>query len=65
MIVRDCDGNIRVILRNQCKNDTVYYEKMYYLRLYYEKKYKNVLVHIPKSNISISKTMINKDLHDD
>lgn len=68
MIVRDCYGNIKIILRNQCKNDSVYYEKLYYLRLFYDKKYKNALVHIPKSNISFSKKMskdINIDLNDD
>ena len=68
MIVRDCNGKIHIVLRNTCKNDSVYYEKIYTLRLLYDQKYKHVIIHIPKSNISYSKTStkdINKDLLDD
>ncbi len=65
MIVRDCDGKIHIILRNTCKNDSVYYEKLYTLRLLYDKKYKNVLLHIPKSNLNSSTKDINKNLLDD
>lgn len=66
MIVRDCDGKIHIVLRNTCKNDSVYYEKLYTLRLFYEQKYKNTVIHIPKSNLRDYKnTNINKDLLDD
>lgn len=68
MIVRDYDGKIHIVLRNTCKNDSVYYEKLYTLRLLYDQKYKNVVIHIPKSNIISSKNTvkdINKDLLDD
>lgn len=65
MIVRDSNGKIHIVLRNTCKNDSVYYEKLYTLRLLYDQKYKNVIVHIPKCNIHTSTKDINKDLLDD
>lgn len=65
MIVRDSDGKIHIVLRNTCKNDTVYYEKLYTLRLLYNKKYDNVIVHIPKSNARNCTKDINKNLLDD
>lgn len=62
MIVRDSDGKIHIVLRNTCKNDSVYYEKLYTLRLLYEQKYKNLIIHIPKSNLTSSKNT-NKDIN--
>lgn len=68
MIVRDSNGKIHIVLRNTCKNDSVYYEKLYTLRLLYDEKYKNAIIHIPKSNLGNSKNSdkkINKELVDD
>ena len=44
MIVRDADGKLIIISRNDCKNETVYNEKLYNIRLAYCKKYKSVLL---------------------
>lgn len=68
MIVRDSNGKIHILLRDTFKNDNAYYEKLYAIRLVYDKKYKNVLVHIPKSNDNFYKNNIkdiNKNLLDD
>lgn len=63
MIERDCDGKINIIMRDTCKNDAVYYEKIFTLRLLYDKKYKHVVVRIPKSNINHSNNNNNKDIN--
>jgi hypothetical protein len=48
MLIRDVDGNIHIINRADCKNDTVYYQKIYNLKLNYTQKYKSSCLHIPK-----------------
>jgi len=40
MIIRDVDGNLHIINRNDCKNDSVYYQKIYKIREVYMTKYK-------------------------
>jgi hypothetical protein len=66
MIVRDVDGKLVIISRNDCRNETVYNEKIYNIRLAYGKKYKSIsynkLNNFPKDfynkiikNINISK----------
>lgn len=52
MIFRDVNGNIHIINRADCKNDTVYYEKIYNLKMGYNKKYKSIVVNIPKIEYS-------------
>jgi hypothetical protein len=49
MLIRDVDGNIHIINRSDCKNDTVYYEKIYNIKLGYTKKYKSIVVNVPKN----------------
>ena len=44
MIVRDADGKIIIISRNDCRNESVYNEKLYNIRLAYCKKYKSVFL---------------------
>ena len=44
MIVRDIQGKINIVSRKTCKNDSVYYDKLYNIRLQYTAKYKNILV---------------------
>lgn len=56
MLIRDADGNLHVINRSDCKNDIVYYQKIYNLKIKYTKKYKSVILHVPKTDISIFKT---------
>jgi len=53
MIIRDINGNIRIINRTDCKNDTVYYEKIYNIKMGFTKKYKSV-VNIPKIENSLT-----------
>jgi hypothetical protein len=48
MLVRDIEGRLIIILRNDCKNETVYNEKIYSIRLPYVKEYKNVIINPPK-----------------
>jgi hypothetical protein len=50
MIMRDVDGNIHIINRTDCKNDIVYYEKIYKIKLGYTKKFKSIVVNIPKND---------------
>ena len=49
MLIRDADGNIHIINRPDCKNDTVYYEKIYNIKMGYTKKYKSIVVNFPKN----------------
>jgi hypothetical protein len=57
MLIRDADGNIHIINRSDCKNDMVYYEKIYNIKMGYTKKYKSIVVNIPK-NIDEIKTKV-------
>ena len=50
MIVRDSDGKLIIISRNDCKNESVYNEKLYNIRLAYCKKYKNVFLNKLKNS---------------
>ena len=43
MIMRDANGNLHIINRNNCKNDTVYYQKLCNIRKTYLYKYKSVI----------------------
>ena len=43
MIMRDANGNLHVINRCDCKNDKVYYEKMFTIRQSYVPKFKTVV----------------------
>ena len=49
MLIRDVDGNIHVINRSDCKNDTVYYEKIYNIKMGYTKKYKSIVANVHKN----------------
>lgn len=44
MIVRDSEGKLIIISRNDCRNETVYNEKLYNIRLTYCKKFKSVFL---------------------
>lgn len=55
MLIRDVDGNIHIINRSDCKNDMVYYEKIYNIKIDYTKKYKSIVVNLPKNKDRISK----------
>ena len=57
MLIRDADGNIHNINRSDCKNDMVYYEKIYNIKMGYTKKYKSIVVNLPK-NIDEIKTKV-------
>lgn len=48
MLVRDVDGKINIISRKNCKNDFVYYKKLYNLRLQYTTKYNSIIINAPK-----------------
>ena len=52
MIVRDINGKINIISRKTCKNDSVYYEKLYNTRILYAKKYKSIVVNDNCNNIN-------------
>ena len=52
-MIRDVNGNIHIIDRAHCKNDTVYYEKIYNIKMGFTKKYKSV-VNIPKIENSLT-----------
>jgi hypothetical protein len=43
-------SNIHIINRADCKNDIVYYQKIYKIKLGYTKKYKSIVVNIPKND---------------
>ena len=62
MLVRDSDGRLIIISRKDCKNESVYNEKIYNVRLNYTKKYKSVIINPPKD---VSKELISKDFTDD
>jgi hypothetical protein len=52
MLVRDSDGRLIIISRKDCKNETVYNEKLYNIRLNYTRKFKSVYIY-PKIQSSI------------
>jgi hypothetical protein len=52
-MIRDINGNIHIINRADCKNDTVYYERIYNIKMGFTKKYKSV-VNIPKIQTSLA-----------
>jgi len=64
MIVRDIDGNIVIVCRSKCKNESVYNEKIYNIRLNYINKYNSVVLNPPKDNIKNHTTVL-KDVSDD
>jgi hypothetical protein len=43
MIMRDANGNLHVINRCDCKNDKVYYQKLFSIRESYVPKFKTVV----------------------
>jgi len=43
MIMRDANGNLHVINRCDCKNDKVYYQKLFSIRESYLPKFKTVV----------------------
>jgi|UniRef100_A0A6C0KRQ1 hypothetical protein len=44
MIIRDSDGKLVIISRNDCKNQIVFNEKIYKIRFAFCKKYKNIFL---------------------
>ena len=44
MIIRDVNGNLHVINRNDCKNDTTYYQKIVTIKKEYKIKYKSIVI---------------------
>ena len=49
MIMRDANGNLHVINRPDCKNDKVYYQKLFSIRESYVPKFKTVVPKIAKN----------------
>jgi len=69
MLVRDSEGRLVIVSRKDCKNESVYNEKLYNIRLNYTKKYKSVIIN-PKVPVVINvKSLQNnenlKDFTDD
>jgi hypothetical protein len=50
MLVRDVDGRLVIIGRNDCKNEQVYNEKIYNSRKDYTRKYKGVSLYTNNAN---------------
>ncbi len=44
MLVRDINGRLHIVSRNECKNDKNYYQKLVKLRSEYTKYYKSVII---------------------
>lgn len=67
MLVRDSEGNLIIISRKDCKNESVYNEKIYNIRLNYSKKYKSVFINSKELalNKDIKKDIFLKDFTDD
>ena len=61
MLVRDADGKLNIISRKQCKNETVYNEKLYNIRYNYLSKYNSIFLNPPKG---LTKSIL-KNLSDD
>jgi len=69
MLVRDSEGRLVIVSRKDCKNESVYNEKLYNIRLNYKKKYKSVIIN-PKEPVLINITSLQykdnlKDFMDD
>lgn len=61
MLVRDSEGRLVIVSRKDCKNESVYNEKLYNIRLNYTKKYKSVIIN-PKVPVVINvKSLQNKE----
>jgi hypothetical protein len=43
MIMRDANGNLHIINRSDCKNDTVYYQKLFNIKKVYKTKFKSIV----------------------
>jgi len=65
MLVRDSEGRLVIVSRKDCKNESVYNEKLYNIRLNYTKKYKSVIIN-PKVPVVINLTSLqnNENLKD-
>ncbi len=44
MLVRDINGRLHIVSRNECKNDRDYYQKLVKIRSEYTKYYKSVII---------------------
>lgn len=44
MIIRDANGNLHIINRSDCKNDTVYYQKIYNIKKSFTSKFKSLII---------------------
>jgi len=44
MLVRDINGRLHIVSRNECKNDRDYYQKLVKVRSEYTKYYKSVII---------------------
>lgn len=69
MLVRDSEGSLVIVSRKDCKNESIYNEKLYNIRLNYTKKYKSVIIN-PKVLVLINLTSLQnkenlKDFTDD
>lgn len=67
MLVRDSEGKIIIISRKDCKNESVYNQKIYNIRLNYTKKYKSVFINSKEValNKDVKKDTFLKDFTDD
>lgn len=69
MLVRDSEGRLIIISRRDCKNESVYNEKIYNIRLNYTKKYKSVFINpkciAPVLNKNVEKEKYLKNFTDD
>ena len=45
MLIRNADGKLQIINRNDCKNESDYNLKLYLVRLEYMQKYKCIIFH--------------------
>ena len=61
MLVRDSEGKLIIISRKDCKNESVYNEKIYNIRLNFTKKYKSFIINPPKD---VPKEFILKETDD-
>jgi hypothetical protein len=43
MIMRDANGNLHIINRSDCKNDNVYYQKLFNIKKGFTSKFKSVV----------------------
>ncbi len=47
MIMRDANGNLHIINRSDCKNDTVYYQKIFNIKKTFITKFKTIINKLP------------------